>query len=380
MGLACACFLPAQAHSPAGKREATTPRRASVSCKGQPAGVSTRFVRAVIVSGFLVCCGLPALRASTPPGQPDNATIHGSSSRPSQTPHSRLSITPNDVTLSANQTQHFEVDGADGKPVAVHWDVSGLSCSGSACGTIDDSGTYRAPHSIGRSLAVTLEGVLVSDPKHSVLTRIQLAPAAAPSAPAVPVQAAPAPATPVPAPAAAAPVALRLSTRGPLVAYQGGQLTIDAENCTLAAVLQLVAEKTGAVIEVPPGSGLDRIVEHAGPGPANDVLTQLLNGSTFNFIIVDSPQYPDEPVQVLLSVKRGSSDIPVTAPVESAAVAAAAEAAPSDPDAFVPVVVPQPVSATAPPKEQLSPEEVEQMMKDKARQIRENAQQQQQQD
>jgi hypothetical protein len=132
------------------------------------------------------------------------------------------------------------------------------------------------------------------------------------------------------------------------------------------------------VIDVPPGSGLDLIVEHAGPGPANDVLTQLLNGSRFNFIIVDSTQYPDEPVQVLLSVKRESSE-PNTVPVAPAAVASAVEVTPSDPDAFVPVLQPQPVSAETPQKEQLPPDVIEQMMKDKARQIRENAQQQQQQ-
>jgi hypothetical protein len=320
---------------------------------------------------MLLCAAGHGLWASTSSGQPDNATIHRASSRSAQSVPLKLSITPSDVTLSASQTQRFAVTGADGKPVAVHWDVSGLSCSGSACGTIDENGTYRAPQSVSRSLAVTLEGVLVSDPKHSVLTKIQLAPAAA--TPVVPATAAPV-AAPKPA---VAPVAVPLRTHAPLVAYQGGKLTIDAENCTLAAVLELVAEKTGAVIDVPPGSGLDRIVEHAGPGNANDVLTQLLHGSRFNFIIVDSPQYPDEPVQVLLSVKEGSSEAPAPVPVTPPAVASAAEATPSDPDNFVPVVVPQPVSATAAPKEQLSPEELEQMMKDKARQIRENAQQQQ---
>jgi hypothetical protein len=360
-----------------GDEGAVTPRRMPASRQGLPVHGTAGFPCAVFPRGcfgsiaaialsVLVGFGAQGLWASTPASQPDTASTHRSSSHTPRTP-AKLSITPSGVTLSASQTQRFAVTGADGKPVAVHWDVSGLGCSGSACGTIDEDGTYRAPHVVSGGLAVILEGVLVSDPKHSVLTRIQLSPAPAP----VPVSvSAPAP--------VAAPVAIKLSTHAPLVAYQGGQLTIDAENCTLAAVLQLVAEKTGAVIDVPPGSGLDLIVEHAGPGPANDVLTQLLNGSRFNFIIVDSTQYPDEPVQVLLSVKRESSE-PNTVPVAPAAVASAVEVTPSDPDAFVPVLQPQPVSAETPQKEQLPPDVIEQMMKDKARQIRENAQQQQQQ-
>ncbi len=88
----------------------------------------------------------------------------------------------------------------------------------------------------------------------------------------------------------------------PVVTYRDGQLAIDAENSTLAEVLNLVAEKTGAVIDVPPGGGLERIVEHTGPARAEDVLTWLLNGSHFDFVIVGSPQPPYGPTLVLLSL------------------------------------------------------------------------------
>jgi hypothetical protein len=104
---------------------------------------------------------------------------------PAQTPArssqtaSRLVVTPRDITLAASQAQRFAVTDANGKPVAVHWDLSGINCSGSSCGTIDEDGTYTAPHGLSSSQVVVLEGVLVSDPRHSVLTRIQLTPAAA---------------------------------------------------------------------------------------------------------------------------------------------------------------------------------------------------------
>ncbi len=95
----------------------------------------------------------------------------------------------------------------------------------------------------------------------------------------------------------------------PVVSYRDGQLAIDAENSTLAEVLKLVAEKTGAVIDVPPGSGLERIAEHTGPARAEDVLTWLLNGSPFDFVIVGSPQPPHAPTLVLLSLHGAGADL-----------------------------------------------------------------------
>jgi hypothetical protein len=160
-----------------------------------------------------------------------------------------------------------------------------------------------------------------------------------------------------------------------VVTYRDGQLTIDAENVTLAAVLALIAEKTGAVIEVPPGSGQERIFEHTGPAPPNDVLERLLNGSPFNFIIVNSPENPNLPAQVLLSLHVPETDAPPTVAV-----------VPPTPSLSPPLWTPPPVPPTAavlavpvdtPPKEPLSPEELGEMMKERARQLREQIQKQQ---
>ena len=92
------------------------------------------------------------------------------------------------------------------------------------------------------------------------------------------------------------------------VTYRGGQLTIDARNVTLAQVLKAVAEKIGATIDLPPGTGLEPIVDHAGPGNPNEVLTELLNGSRFNFILVSSPQHPEKLAQVLLSLRPADEE------------------------------------------------------------------------
>jgi hypothetical protein len=164
--------------------------------------------------------------------------------------------------------------------------------------------------------------------------------------------------------------------RGPLVTYRDGQLTIDAENATLATVLQLVAEKTGAVIDVPPGTGLERIFEHTGPGHPNDVLTQLLNGSSFDFIIVNSPQRPQEPAEVLLSLRQPETPGPAPAAAPTVTTASSslwtppAEAPPS-----ATIFIDN--ASLTPPKEPLSPDDLEKMMKERSRQIREQIQQQQ---
>jgi hypothetical protein len=432
--------------------------------------------RIAVAVGLLACFGLDGLWAST-----------------RAVPH-RLTVHPNGATVAANQTQQFEVTDAEGRSVAVHWNISGLGCSGLACGSIDEQGVYRTPSSLPQPRVVTLEGVLVSDPSYSVLTQVRLedavtvtvspasahvatgrtqqftvlmvgrqnvasraelpplpnAVAAAPvvarpnlassaelpplpnavaaalmvgrqnvasraelpplpngvaAAPVVgrqnvarsvelpplpyavaalsPTSAQiPTPKTqqfaapvvgrqniassagllPVPDEVAAAPAGTVVSAQHPpVVTYRDGQLTINAQNSTLAEVLKLVAEKTGAVIEVPPGSGLDRIVEHTGPGQADDVLARLLNGSPFDFIIVGSPQRPHELTQVLLSLRQ--ADTPASLPPQLAqTVASPFLYTPPEPAPFAPAVATD-LDNFQPPKEPLSPEVIGQMMK-----------------
>jgi len=427
-----------------------------------------------VAVGLLTCFGLEGLWAST-----------------LAVPYSRLTVHPNGATVAANQTQHFEVTDAQGRSVAVHWNISGLGCSGLACGTIDDQGVYRTPSLLPQPRVVILEGVLVSDPNYSVLTQIQLedpvavtvsptsadvatgktqeftalvvgrqnlasraelpplpdAVAAAPvlarqnlasraglpplpdavaaalaagrqnvassaELPPLPDAVAAAPVVggqnvassavllPLPDEVSAAPAGTVVSTQyglvwvrapspvqaehssagswlaaaeaprdAPVVTYRDGQLTIDAENSTLAAVLELVAEKTGAVIEIPPGSGLERIVEHTGPGRAEDVLASLLNGSPFDFVIVGSPQPSHDPVQVLLSLH--AADTPASLPPQLPKTPSSASLWTPPQDAPAEAAVPYDLDSRSfqPPKEPLSPEVRGQMMRDRAQQL-----------
>ena len=127
-------------------------------------------MRGILLTILLAGFGWQALSASPnsdPPALIVRRTAHGF--------QHKFIIRPSEPTVAADQVQRFEVTDAQGKPVAVHWNVSGLGCSGLACGSIDDKGVYRTPASLPEPQVVTLEGVLVSDPNYSVLTQIQLA-------------------------------------------------------------------------------------------------------------------------------------------------------------------------------------------------------------
>ena len=86
----------------------------------------------------------------------------------------RYVISPSGATIPANQTQKFDVVDANGNPVAVRWNLSGLGCYGATCGSIDDQGVYHPPATLPKPSIVTLEGVVLSDPHFSVLTQIRL--------------------------------------------------------------------------------------------------------------------------------------------------------------------------------------------------------------
>ncbi len=133
-------------------------------------------MRIALAAGLLACFVLPGFCASPPPVSP-GLTVKRSTR---VFPH-RFLVHPDGATVAANQTQRFEVTDAQGKTVAVHWNISGLTCSGLACGSIDSEGVYRTPSALSHPEVVILEGVLDSNPNYSVLTQIALVPTAASS-------------------------------------------------------------------------------------------------------------------------------------------------------------------------------------------------------
>jgi hypothetical protein len=92
------------------------------------------------------------------------------------------------------------------------------------------------------------------------------------------------------------------------VSFQGGLLTISAQNSTLGEILRDVRKLTGASIEMPPGSAAanERVVAHLGPGAPRDVLAGLFNGTAFNYVMVGSSSDPTAVSSVVLTSKTSS--------------------------------------------------------------------------
>ncbi len=107
--------------------------------------------------------------------------------------------------------------------------------------------------------------------------------------------------------------------RPPKVTYSDGQLTIIAENSSLADILSAVRSQTGVVIDLPSGSASERVASRMGPGPARDVLAALLNGSRFDYIMTGSPSNPAGVEHIILIPRGDGSES--TSPMGNPAIA-----------------------------------------------------------
>jgi hypothetical protein len=88
------------------------------------------------------------------------------------------------------------------------------------------------------------------------------------------------------------------------VVWDSHGLRIDAQNSSLHQILQDVSTATGAKVE---GMGTDeRIFGAYGPGKARDVLSQLLQGSGYNILMVGD-QGQGAPRQIVLSSRHSGA-------------------------------------------------------------------------
>ncbi len=92
------------------------------------------------------------------------------------------------------------------------------------------------------------------------------------------------------------------------VGYQNGLLTISAQNSTLGEILRDVRKLTGASFDIPPhSSGADeRVIVSLGPGAPRDILAALLNGSSFNYVMMGSDSDPTALATVILTPKASA--------------------------------------------------------------------------
>ena len=106
-----------------------------------------------------------------------------------------------------------------------------------------------------------------------------------------------------PQPAPAPPTLEQQPPTPPQVTYRDGQLSIVSTNATLSQVLRSVQTQTGAVIDLPPGAGSERVVAKLGPGKPQAVLSSLLDGSKFNYVILGESKNPGAVQKIVLLAK-----------------------------------------------------------------------------
>jgi AMIN domain len=85
------------------------------------------------------------------------------------------------------------------------------------------------------------------------------------------------------------------------VLFQDGELSIHSDKASLSEILFAVHERTGADIAIPAGAEQEKVAADLGPGPAPEVLSHLLNGSRFNFLILSAQGDPRTLDRVILS-------------------------------------------------------------------------------
>lgn len=90
------------------------------------------------------------------------------------------------------------------------------------------------------------------------------------------------------------------------VSYRDGLLGIHANRVTLSEVLYAIQQRTGADISIPAGAEQEKVVAEIAPAPAAEAVARLLNGSRFNFLILNSATDPRQLDRVILSTRNVS--------------------------------------------------------------------------
>ena len=85
--------------------------------------------------------------------------------------------------------------------------------------------------------------------------------------------------------------------------FRDGQLTITAENSTLPDILAAIHQRTGAAMELPANLGNERVAVKLGPAATDEVLAALLNGSHFDYIVLNHSDNPLTPERIILREK-----------------------------------------------------------------------------
>ena len=99
-----------------------------------------------------------------------------------------------------------------------------------------------------------------------------------------------------------------------------GKLRLTSQRASLAEVLNELRTELKADIAVPPGAEQEVVAVALGPGTQREVISKLLEGSRYNFIIVGTDADANKVERVVLSPKAGSTVAQVPPPPQEEAV------------------------------------------------------------
>ena len=99
----------------------------------------------------------------------------------------------------------------------------------------------------------------------------------------------------------------------PKISYENGLLSVESVNARLVDILNGIKAKTGIQFE-----GIqtttDRVAGKFGPAPTDEVLTNLLQGSRYDYVIIGQPEHPSLVQRVILSPNAVSAAAAGAAP------------------------------------------------------------------
>jgi AMIN domain len=112
---------------------------------------------------------------------------------------------------------------------------------------------------------------------------------------------------------AAGAVNIRAAAAEPVldVTFRNGLLSIKSTKASLSEILFAVHQRTGADVTLSAGAEQEKVAADIGPAPAPEVLTRLLNGSKFNYLILSAANDPHVLDKVILSPKAEGAITPL---------------------------------------------------------------------
>ena len=142
----------------------------------------------------------------------------------------------------------------------------------------------------------------------------------------------------------------------PQVTYSNGLLSIVATNSTLSDILRAVAARTGAAVDAPAQLTGERVAAQIGPGTPREVLSDLLTGPRFDYILVGADGDPNAVRSIILTPNQSSpSGAAAAAPRPAVRAAMPAQTETEDEAEEDQQLPPQPETPPAQPAQQAPP-------------------------